>query len=197
MSDHVTITRAPGASNASFTPINCTLSEMVFWKNEDGQPHFPVFSTGNPVPALTYQVGPHSNSGSLQPGLATYGSNGPAPIPQGQGIPVTYACSLHAGESGTITVYGDFYPLPNQLPPATRGTAYQQSLINGGVPNYTYTVSNSNLPLSLKVGISSPAQGPVLSGTPGPNDAGSYAFDFVCDDSDGNNITQTYLLTIS
>jgi len=54
MSDHVTITRTPGAQEASFQTINASQSQMVFWKNSDDQPHWPVFSTGNPAPAMPY-----------------------------------------------------------------------------------------------------------------------------------------------
>jgi hypothetical protein len=200
MSDHVTITRPQGAPLASFDAISVTQSEMVFWKNDDNQPHFPTFSAGSPIPALANQVGPNANSGSLQPALALdkyYPSTGPVALPQGQGIPACYICSLHPGETGVITVYADFYSQPSQLANATRGAAYSANLTTGGMPNFTFRVSNSNLPASLQVSIVNSLQGPALTGTPGPNDAGSFAFDLYCEDSGKNNITQTYLLTVS
>jgi hypothetical protein len=199
--DHVTITRTNGAAAACFNTIACYQSDMVFWKNEDGEPHSPTFSTGNPPPTLTYQVGPHATSGSLQPALALatyYPGGGQAnPLPQGVSVPASYTCSLHDGESGIINVYANFYSLASQLPKATRGTAYSANLTIGGIPNFSFGVSNSNLPASLTVSITNTQQGPVLAGTPGQNDAGNYSFDLSCKDAGGNNVTQTYLLTVS
>src|SRR5579872_3128264 len=111
MSDHVTITRPQGAPLASFSSISVLQSEVVFWQNQDSEPHFPTFSSGSPIPALSNQVGPKATSGSLQPALALdkyYPSTGPVPLPQGQGIPACYYCSLHPGETGSIYVYADF-----------------------------------------------------------------------------------------
>jgi hypothetical protein len=65
------------------------------------------------------------------------------------------------------------------------------------MPNYTFRVSNSNLPASLKVSIVNTLQGPAVTGTPGSGDAGSFAFDLYCEDAGGNNVTQTYVLTVS
>src|SRR4029077_157832 len=110
---------------------------------------------------------------------------------------VDYTCSLHPGETGLINVYADFYSLPSQLTGFTRGVAATAKLTTGGMPNYTFTVSNSNLPASLKVTIVNNTQGPVLTGTPGQNDAGNFAFDLVCEDADGNNVSQTYLVPVS
>jgi hypothetical protein len=199
-SNHVTITRANGAATASFNTIVCYQSDMVFWKNEDGEAHYPTFSTGNPPPALTYQAGPHATSGSLQPALALaqyYPSTGPTPLPQGVAVPASYTCSLHTGESGVINVYADFYSVPSQLPQATRGSAYIANLTTGGIPDFKFRLSNSNLPASLKVSIATAQQGPAVSGTPGQNDAGSYSFDLYCEDAGGNNVLQTYLLTVA
>jgi len=109
---------------------------------------------------------------------------------------VSYTCKLHAGETGNINCYADFYSQPNQLPGASRGQAYSANLTNGGLPPYQFQVSNSNLPASLTVE-NVPNQGPVLSGTPGQGDAGNYAFDLNCQDSDDGNIVQTYLLTVA
>jgi hypothetical protein len=199
MSDHVTITRAKGAQLASFSTTSRQQSDMVFWQNQDSEAHFPAFPTGAPV--LSSQVGPNANSGSVQPALALstyYPSTGPSiPLPQGQVFPVGYVCSLHPGETGIINVYADFYSQPSQLAPFKRGTAATAPLTIGGMPNFTFTVSNSNLPASLTVTILVNTEGPVVTGTPGPNDAGSFAFDLYCLDSDGNNVTQTYLLTVS
>jgi hypothetical protein len=195
MSDHVTITRQPGAANASFETIGVTQSQMVFWKNEDTQPHWPIF-TGGSQPALPYQVGPKGNSDSLQPSLGNAASADPSVVPQGQSVTVTYGCKLHSGESGTINVCADFYSQPNQLPGASQGKAYAANLTTGGMPPYTPHVSNSNLPPSLTVK-NVTGQGPVVSGIPGSGDTGSFAFDLYCEDSLGNNVTQTYLLTVS
>src|SRR6266404_2966491 len=188
MSDHVTITRRPGVAYASFETINASQSQMVFWKNQDNEAHWPFFSAGTPPPSLPLQVGANGTSDGLQPATAlgpTYYpvGNSPVPVPQGQALPVTYTCQLHSGESGTIKIYADFYSQPNQLPGATRGTAYTASLTTGGLPPYTFQVSNSNLPASLKVN-NVAGQGPVVSGTPGSGDAGSFAFDLSCQDSD-------------
>ena len=198
MSDHITITRQPGAQLASFSTISRQQADMAFWQNQDSEPHYPTFPTG--APALSNQVGPHATSGSVQPALALtayYPSTGPLPLPQGQVFPVDYTCSLHPGESGLINVYADFYSVPSQLPGFTRGVAATANLTIGGMPNYTFTVSNSNLPPSLQVKIVTNTQGPALTGTPGQNDAGNFAFDLVCEDSDGNNVTQTYLVTVT
>jgi hypothetical protein len=165
---------------------------MVFWKNEDNVAHWPLFSTGAPPPSLLYQVGANGTSDSLQPALALAN-----PPKQGESCPVTYTCKIHSGESGKINIYADFFPQPNQLKGATRGVAYTANLTNGGLPPYKkLRVSNSNLPAGLTVN-NVTDQGPVLSGTPGLGDAGSFAFDLYCEDSDGNNVTQTYLLTVS
>ncbi len=198
MPDHVTITRTTGAANASFNTIGVTQSEMIFWKNEDDQPHWPIFNAVTPPLTLAYQVGPKSNSDNLQPSLGNIASSNPngSAIPQGQVVPVTYACQLHKGESGTINVCADFYSQPNQLPGANQGKAYSANLTTGGMPPYTFSVSNSNLPASLTVN-NVAGQGPVLSGTPGSSDTGSFAFDMTAEDSLGNNVTQTYLLTVS
>jgi hypothetical protein len=193
MSDHVTITRQAGAKNASFNTISLSLSQLVFWKNQDNEAHWPVFSGGSPPPSLKNQVGPNSTSDSLLPGLAL--SKPPA---QGVSSPVSYKCSLpQHEESGTINVYADFFSQPSQLSVAQRGVKYDANLTTGGLQPFKFNVSNSNLPASLKVTIVNANQGPAVSGTPGANDAGSFAFDLVCEDSDGNNITQTYLLTVS
>jgi hypothetical protein len=200
-SDHVTITRAPGVATASFDTIALTQSQMVFWKNEDDQAHYPTFSTGNPPPVLANQVGPHATSDGLQPALALTqyypGGGASNPLPQGQAVPADYTCSLHQGESGVIQVYADFYSQPSQLPGASRGTAYTTNLTTGGMPNFKFQVSNSNLPASLVVSILNSLQGPAVSGTPGQKDAGNFAFDLYCEDAGGNNVTQTYLLTVS
>src|SRR5215831_6365746 len=200
MSDRVTITRTPGAKLASFQTINASQSQMVFWTNRDHQPHWPTFSTGNPPPATPYQVGARGNSGSLQPATALaqfYPSDsGPIPIPQGQAVPVNYTCQLHQGETGTINCYADLYSVANQLSPATRGQAYTANLTNGGLPPYEFRVTNSNLPASLTVK-NVANQGPVLQGTPAQGDAGDYAFDLTCQDSDGGNVVETFLLTVA
>lgn len=199
MSDHVTITGTSDPQKASFETINAHQSQMVFWKNNDAVAHWPLFSTGTPPPSLPFQVGPKANSDSLQPATALaafYPAAGPLPITQGVAVPVTYGCKIHSGESGTINVYADFYSQPNNLAPAVRGTPYTANLTTGGLPPYTFQISNSNLPASLTLK-NVAGQGPVLSGTPQPGDAGSFAFDLVCEDSDQNNVTQTYLLTVS
>jgi hypothetical protein len=199
--DHVTITRPNGDASASFNTIACYQSDMVFWKNDDSEPHYPTFSTGNPPPALTYQVGPYATSGSLQPALALakyYPGGGQSNrLPQGVAVPSNYVCALHAGEAGIIDVYANFYSVASQLPNATPGIAYTANLTTGGIPNFQFNVSNSDLPASLSVGITNAQQGPALSGTPGQNDSGNYSFDLSCEDAGGNNVTQTYLLTVS
>jgi len=200
MSDHVTITRPKGAPLASFDTISASQSEMVFWKNEDSEPHFPTFSTGTPAPVLANQAGPHGTSDSLQPALAvtTFDNKGnPIPLPQGQCVPANYTCSLHQGETGVINCYADFYSQPSQLTGFTRGVLGTANLTTGGMPTFTFRVSNSNLPQSLNVKIIDPQQGPAVTGTPGPGDAGNFAFDLYCEDSGGNNVTQTYLLIVS
>jgi hypothetical protein len=115
--------------------------------------------------------------GPLLPGMGA--SN---PLPQGQLLPVVYTCQFHSGESRKINIYADVYSKPNQLADATRGTAYTANLTAGGLPPYKLTVSNSNLPASLTVN-NVANQGPVLTGTPGSGDAGSFAFDLYCEDS--------------
>jgi hypothetical protein len=200
MSDHVTITRQQGAQFASFDTISASQSEMVFWKNEDSEPHHPIFSTVSPPLTLANQVGPHATSDSLQPALALsafYPASGPIPLTQGKLLHANYTCSLHPGETGVINVYADFYPQPSQLPGFTRGVAGTANLTTGGMPNFTFNVSNSNLPPSLTVTIVDSLQGPAVTGTPGSGDAGNFAFDLYCQDSGGNNVTQTYLLTVA
>ena len=201
MSDHVTITRNPGAANASFETIDTTQGEMVYWKNEDTEAHWPIFSAVTPAVTLNFQAGPLTNSDSLQPSLGNTASASPAVITQGTSVTVSYTCKLHSGEAGTINVWADFRSQPNQMAGATHGQAYSANLTIGGKPPYTFQVSNSNLPASLTVKDVKNAQGVdqglYVSGTPGSGDTGSFAFDLTCEDALENNITQTYLLTVS
>ncbi|MBV8829067.1 MAG: hypothetical protein JO108_07520 [Acidobacteriaceae bacterium] len=196
-SDHVTITRVQGAALASFDTIVLTQSQMVFWKNDDDQPHWPKFSTGKTPPVLAYQVGPNATSGSVQPALALPGYDGSTPLPQGQASQANYTCSLHPGEAGVINIYADFYSQASQLPGASSGKKYSANLTIGGVPDFTFRVSNSSLPASLNVVIVNPLQGPALSGTPGPNDTGNFWFDLDCQDAAGNNVTQTFQVIVT
>lgn len=196
-SDHVTITRPSGTGLASFDEITILQSQMVFWKNQDNQPHWPTFppnTGGAPSPVLAKQVGPNATSGSVQPALSLsqfYTSKGSSELTQGVGFPLQYTCSLHKGELGVIQIYGDFFVPTNQLE-ATSGQTISINLTTGGVPTFTFTFSTP--PPGLTV-INDPNQGPVLTGT--VRSAGIYNFSLRCVDAAGNNITETYFVTIS
>lgn len=192
----ITITRSPGAPNATFPEVSITQSQLVFWRNEDPsqQPHWPQFP--NFLQPRT-QTGFGNNSDNLQP------ANGVDSFPtltQGQKFTIAYTCKVagHGAEQGQIDVYLDFFSTPNQLANGTVGVQYPSAnglLTQGGKPPFVVQLSDVSLPSGMSVQ-NDPTNGPTLIGT--PTEAGnSFAFTIHCEDALKNAVDQTYLLTVN
>jgi len=99
----INITKNPVPSKpAIFTfdqPPQVEVGDQVFWANEDTVAHWPALSppTGaNVTHFMAFQIAPRSTSPAFAP--AAVGT-------------ITYVCSLHPGESGTINVVSPPAPI--------------------------------------------------------------------------------------
>jgi outer membrane autotransporter protein len=97
----------------------------------------------------------------------------------------TRAYTLTIAPPPTITI------TPATLPDATVGVAYSQTVTgNGGTGPYSFSISSGSLP----IGMSFSSAG-VLSGT--PTTAGSYTFNLVATDSNGNaSVPTSYTVNV-
>lgn len=191
------ITRQHG--QVVFEDVSVDTSETVFFTNLDTETaHWPAIATNKLGPA------PSPNSSEC---AVPVPSNNPSPP-----YDVSYACKLHAGETGVIHVF-------NQLAAGTtafNGVVGQplqpQLVVTGGKSPYTISgevfqiVDNHGQIIhpqeqgSIGPGLQLQPQpnsgGIKLSGTPAV--AGTYQFTFVVDDAMGRNLQQVqYSLQVS
>jgi hypothetical protein len=185
MPTEITIKKVNGV--VEFAPVSVALSETVFWRNEDTtEPHWPNYQN---LPMTRTQIGkaPSTNSDSW-------------PLPQTASlVPVVYQCSLHPGESGTITIYANLAATNTTLTPGTAGQAYgSQALTAGGLAPFTWSVApavglGGGVVYGVPPGLSlsqtpNPSAAVAIGGT--PSAAGSYLFTLAVTDSAGNNFQQ-------
>ena len=92
---------APGASpGATFdpNPLAAQAMDQIFWTNNDSQPHWPgrLNSDGsiNKTFFMPNQIAPNGDVSSV---FSTV-------VPTTSSDPLNYACSLHPGETGSITI---------------------------------------------------------------------------------------------
>jgi len=123
LATRINIRREGGA--VVFDPAEVTFSGVVFWFNADSEPHAP----------MGIDVQPNQTSSSVQP--VPTGSAAPLPVPLPESF--SYQCTLHAGESGTISIYNDF--VPNLSPLAVTKPATTVQVATGGKPPYVIAPS--------------------------------------------------------
>ena len=70
------------------TPQQIYVGDLIFWSNDDTVPHWPC-EVDKPTGFMDNQIAPKSTSPSFAPAQART---------------ITYICSLHQGETGTIDV---------------------------------------------------------------------------------------------
>src|ERR1035438_4453068 len=66
MPDEEQITITKGPNEGAFQTVTVTQSQLVFWRNEDTEAHWPSFP-GQPQIGPRFQVGPGDNSDNFQP----------------------------------------------------------------------------------------------------------------------------------
>ena len=196
MSETTTIHITRSGNTVTYEPAECTLSQLVFWKNDDPQsPHW-VYFPGQAGVGPRFATGPGDTSDPVQPATS---------IPKGQtNVVVTYACKEagHENERGQVTVWPDFLVVQpitngvyNQLANGTVGVDYPSTLLTtGGKPNYSHTLTDASMPPGMAV-TNTPA-GVAIGGT--PTAAGQdYAFTVHCVDALGNRVDQTFTIVVA
>jgi hypothetical protein len=182
-----------------------TQNQLVFWTNDDDQPHWITVPVSEAQPGVepgegpSTQTGPGNNSDPVQI-YPNAGDSITAPIQ------VQYTCKLHPAEApGIITVLVDFLsvvqkPVFNQLPNATHGQPYPPVLITaGGFGPYTHALPYINNPESgesLPPGITVSNQSGGVAVTGQATVAGDFAFTVQSQDAVGNRLEQQYLITV-
>jgi hypothetical protein len=91
----------------------------------------------------------------------------------------------------SITASGATPTVVTSLPQATLGQAYSQTLVSGGAPPYTLTVTSGSLP----AGLTFTASTGVLSGT--PTTGGTFSFSVQVSDANKQSASGTVTLTVS
>lgn len=203
MSDQTAIRISKSNADGLFPPVAVTQSQLVFWKNEDSEAHWPLLPL-TPHPPTTsavqtvgprFQTGPGDTSDPVQPYASGTGIVDPPVI-------IKYSCKLHKGESGEIRVVADFLSRPsdpkslvlNQLPDATFGAAYgPEALTSGGLPPFSHSLSNAAIPEGMNV--TDKANGVFVTGTPRQTGV-NFAFTVHCEDSLKNAVDQTYTIIV-
>lgn len=94
MATRITIARDGGKTPFS-APADLQQQDMVFWHNDDSQPHFPVPGAGS------LSVAPGKDSAAF-------------PVMPTPALPLTidYVCALHPNESGKMVIGGSATPAP-------------------------------------------------------------------------------------
>jgi hypothetical protein len=147
-----------------FPTVGVTLSQLVFWANNDKTAHFPFSPDG--AFALPAEIQPGTTSNTQAPGNAIGKLAPGGKLNQGQVYKLQYKCSLHDGETGILELVNDFFP-PNLQISITRNTDKSfapVALIQGGKPPYTCKVIYSELPSTVTVADGGPS-GPMLKGS--------------------------------
>ena len=159
-------------------PAEIAFSDVVFWFNDDSEPHTP----------MGIDVQPQATSSSVQP--VPTGSAAPLPTPLPQSL--KYECALH-GETGTIAIYNDFVVIVSPLSVTKPATTVQ--VATGGKP--PYVISPSGEP---SIALVATAQSPtadaginaVLTDPPA-----TVTFRLSATDALGNNVDQDVTINIS
>ena len=173
-----------------FTQVTVTQSQVVFWRNNDTEPHWPIQGP-------RFQVGPGGSSDDS----TVY----PAPLP----TTIYYGCAIqgHESERGSIIVYADFLPSQvknNVLPAGTKGAAYApqnlapgtpQNLVTGGMSPYTFSITGGSMPPGMSVTATTNNAGLTIGGT--PTQSGTFSFTLNATDNLQNNVQQTFTITIN
>jgi len=134
---------------------------------------------------------------TLPPGLSLNNSSGfisgtPTVVGSYQvGITVTDTASHLSSGSFSLQVTSAGVTIATSLPAATVGQSYSQTLVTGGTPPYTLTITSGALP----AGLSFNGTTGVLSGT--PTASGSSTVVLQVTDSNKHSATATLTLTVS
>jgi hypothetical protein len=104
-----------------------------------------------------------------------------------------------ADELLQLSVYPPMQMSTNALPNGTVTFAYNaQITVSGGHPGYSVYVSSGSFPAGLNIypdSVTSSNQVFLISGT--PTGSGTFGFTLEVDDSDGNSVQRSYLITIA
>jgi plastocyanin len=95
-------TQPPPAVFSFDEPPQIQVGDQVFWSNDDTVAHWPAV-TGNPTFFMDFQIAPKSTSPAFAPGNVG---------------PISYFCSLHPTETGTIDVQATPAPAPPPVVPS-------------------------------------------------------------------------------
>jgi len=177
-----------------FPTVGVTLSQLVFWANNDTVAHLPEGPPGAFIGLTAIQPGATSNNQAPGNALKTLKPSG---LSQGEVFTLNYKCSLH-GEPGVMELVNDFFP-PNLQLTVTRDPSTKVfpsvPLITGGKPPYTFTVIFSELP-STAVVIDGGNSGPMLSGSSA--NSGTFLLRITIQDALSNLLdSETFQITIN
>ena len=176
--------RRDSTGKVTFETVSVDTTETVFFTNLDPQQaHFPSICTN--------QLGPAPSANSSQCTLGPPTNN-----------VVTYTCTLHPGEQGTINVFNPLKAVNATLAVATVGTAIsEQQVVSGGMAPYaisgqlfqvlngtTVVQSGSGIGPGLQLNAKTSALGITVTGT--PTVQGTYTFTFTVNDAMGRNLQQ-------
>jgi hypothetical protein len=184
---------AGAGGKAVFPTVGVTLSQLVFWANNDTAPHQPFSPDGAFL--IKTPIAPGQTSNTQAPGNAI-AKLVPGGLAQGQSYDLNYTDSAAPGITGVLQLVNDFYSTTLQitLAPGANNALPLTPLIQGGLPPYTSTVEYSELPPTVKV-IDGGANGPTLSGSSAAG--GPWLLRVAISDSLGNSVTDTYQITVS
>jgi hypothetical protein len=175
-----------------FPTVGVTLSQLVFWANNDSVAHFPV--SPDKAFQLPHAVAPGTTSNTQDPGNAI-GTLVPDGLKQGEVFTLNYHCSLH-NEPGRLELVNDFFA-PNDQISITRNPDHSfppVHLIQGGMPDYTFNITYSELPATATVLPDGP-NGPVLQGSSA--NAGTFLLRINIVDALGNMVDDSFQITIN
>jgi hypothetical protein len=179
------VIRPDGDPGTVFPSVGVTLSQLVFWANNDTVAHFPVSPDG--AFTLPAAVEPGATSNTQAPGNAIGKLAPGGQLSQGQVYTLNYKCSLHSQESGILELVNDFFP-PNLQISITRASnnfITPVPLIQGGKPPYTSKIIFSELPTTVTV-VDGGAFGPMLQGSSA--NPGTFLLRMTITDALGNSI---------
>jgi uncharacterized protein YhjY with autotransporter beta-barrel domain len=159
-----------------------------------GTPYGQTVSASNGTGPYTFAV----TAGALPAGLALNANTGAiSGTPSANGVSTFTIQATDAGANTGSRAYSvtiGAAPLainPASLPPATQGTAYNQTIVaSGGTAPYSYAIVGGALPAGLALN----AATGVISGTPTVN--GAFGFTVQATDATPNTGTRAYTLNV-
>lgn len=182
----IRITRGSGGQ-VTFETVSVDPTETVFFTNLDPQTaHWPDIASNQLGPAPS----PNSSQCTVNP-----------PPPNGNAV--TYVCTLHPNEQGTINVFNQLTAVNTSLANATAGTAItEQQVVSGGMAPYAISGqlfqvldasnnvmhSGSGIGPGLQLNATTSALGVTVTGAPAIK--GTYTFTFTVNDARGRNLQQ-------